>query len=434
MPEPAGNRPPPATDARLAAAVAAGIISADQAAAIRALPDSQMAGAAALEARREINAVSIAYFVGGAAVLFAFGWFIVDRWRALGPGGILAVSLVYAALFALTSRTLARYGFHSAAGVAAFLTVGMTPLVAWALLDLGGLWYEPGHWSGPPFALRIDVLESLRWIPLELATALAALVALRRVRFGILALPVAIALPAAVAHAMPLFVEPDTLVELNSWAALVSATALLAAGYVVDQRTADGEDYAAWVYLPALVTLAVAVPSIWPFITVERHALILLAVGLFALSLYLRRTTFVVFGALGVVGYLGYLAFDVFRDVVNFPVLLATFGLSVIVVTVWLQRRYPALARQVEARQERRGAVPHARAVFGGAVVAALALFVGHVPGARARGQAALARVHQQQVEYYRNRRRLTTDSARIRTAPGRGAPPQGARPPGGGR
>ncbi len=128
--------------------------------------------------------------------------------------------------------------------------------------------------------MRIDVLESLRWIPLDLATALAALAALRPVRFGILALPVAAALPLAVAHTVPLFVDPLTIAELNSWAPLVSATMLLAAGYLVDRCTGDGEDYARWVYLPALV----------------------------------------------------------FREVANFPVLLATFGLSVIVVTVWLQR------------------------------------------------------------------------------------------------
>ncbi|MDE3128019.1 MAG: hypothetical protein KGL38_08430, partial [Gemmatimonadota bacterium] len=111
MPESAGSPPPSVSDTRLAAAVAAGIITADQAAAIAALPGPVgESGAAAPEARRALNAVSIAYFVGGAAVLFAFGWFIVDRWSVLGPGGILIVSLVYAALFALTARTLAHHG------------------------------------------------------------------------------------------------------------------------------------------------------------------------------------------------------------------------------------------------------------------------------------------------------------------------------------
>ncbi|OYV65470.1 MAG: hypothetical protein B7Z72_12250, partial [Gemmatimonadetes bacterium 21-71-4] len=359
----------PISVARLEDSVARGIITADQAAAIRELPEPEATGA--VEARREINAVAIAYFVGGAAVLFAFGWFIVERWSALGPGGILVVSLIYAGLFALTARTLGRYGFHVAAGVATFLTVGMTPLIVWALLDLGGLWYEPGIRSGLPPAIRVDVLESLRWIPLQLATALAALVALRRIRFGILALPVAVVVPLVVTNAMPLFVDTEVLVELSAWALLVSAMVLLAAGYFVDQHTEDGEDYAAWIYLPALATLAIAVMSIWPSIQGERHALIVIAIGLFALSLYLRRVVFVAFGALGVTVYLGYLAFDVFRQVANFPVLLATFGLSVIVVTVWLQRRYPSLARRVQAQQEKRGAVPHAPLVFGGAIVVA---------------------------------------------------------------
>jgi hypothetical protein len=429
MPEPSGAPRPEISHARLNAAVAAGIISADQAAAIRALPEP--GGAPAVEARRGLNAVAIAYFVGGAAVLFGFGWFIVDRWRALGPGGILVVSLVYAALFALTSRTLGRYGFRFAAGIAAVLTVGMTPLVAWALLDLGGLWYEPGVRSGMPMPYQVDVLESLRWIPLELATALAALIALRRVRFGILALPVAAALPMAVAHAMPLLVSPDVLVELNSWAAVGSAMVLLAAGYYVDQHTTDGEDYADWIYLSALVTLTVAVLVLWPLLGAERHALIAVAIGLFALSLYLHRSMFVVFGALGVIGYLAYLAFDVFKNFANFPVLLATFGLSVIVLTVWLQRRYPALARRVEARQTRHGAVPHARLVFGGAIVIAIGLYAGHVGGARARGAKTLARMREQQVKYYQNQQRI--EANRARRAQSRGAAPDSlpARPSG---
>jgi hypothetical protein len=417
VPEPSGAPRPVISDARLNAAVTAGIISREQAAALRALPEPEPS--MRHEARSELNAVAIAYFVGAATVLFGFGWFIVDRWRVLGPGGILIVSLVYAALFALTSRTLGRHGFHVAAGVAAFLTVDMTPLVAWALLDLAGLWYEPGPRTGPPFAFQVDVLESLRWIPLELATALVALVALRRVRFAILALPVAVALPAVVANAMPLFLSPDVLAELNAWAALVSAAVLLAAGYVVDQRAGDGEDYAAWIYLPALVTLAVAVLSVWSFLGAQRHGLVFIALGLFALSLYLRRTMFVLFGGLGLVGYLAYLAFDVFRNVANFPVLLATFGLSVIVVTVALQRRYPSLVRQVEARQARRGAVPHARLVFGGTVLVALALFAGHVGGAEVRGAAARARTHEQEVKYYRDHRRVRPGRDRLQAVPG---------------
>jgi hypothetical protein len=399
--------------ARLAEAVAQGIITADQLAAIGAMAAGAGAEPAA-EARRELNAVTIAYFVGGAAVVFAFGWFLVDRWEALGPAGVLAVSLVYAALFVLAGRFLGGLGFRTAASVAALLAVVMAPVVAWSLLDLAGLWYEPSAFRGLPYAAPVDVLESLRWIPLELAGALAALVALRRVRFGLLALPAAVALPFVISNLLPLALDPDIVNGMLGWAALVSGTATIACGYAVERRPRDDEDYAYWVYLTGLVTLAFAVLAVWNSAGHLRHALPVLAAGLFALSLFLRRPVFMVFGAVFFVGYLAYLAFDVFRTALSFPIVLATFGIGVIVITVWLQRRYPALARQVEARQAGRRAVPHAGLVFGGALAVAAALFAAQLPGAHDRAADARAHARRAALEAYRaQRRRAPGDSMR---------------------
>ena len=371
---------------RLEDAVARGIITAEQLRAIRDMPAGEAAPPERRpEARRGLNAVTIAYYVGGAAVVFAFGWYIVDRWDKLGAGGVLVVSLLYAAIFALTARYLGRLGYRTAAAMVTLLAVAMAPLVAWALLKLTGLWYEPSRTRGAYALLAVDLLESLRWIPLELVTALAALVALRRVHFGILALPVAAALPVVAAQAMPLFMDPEITSEIAPWLNLVSAVVVIACGYWVDQHPRDDEDYARWVYLVGLVTLTVGVMGAWQSAGYERHGLPALAAGLFALSLFLRRPTVLVFGASAFVGYLAYLAFDVFRTALSFSVVLATFGLCVIVLTVWAQRRYPALARRVEERQAGLRAVPHAGLVFGGAVLVALTLYAVQLPAAHER-------------------------------------------------
>jgi hypothetical protein len=70
----------------------------------------------------------------------------------------------------------------------------------------------------------------------------------------------------------------------------------------------------------------------------------LLNVGLIGLAVWLQRTTFLVFGALGVHLYLGHLAYQVFKDSFFFPFALALLGLSLILVTVWMQRRVLARA------------------------------------------------------------------------------------------
>src|SRR5687767_13808984 len=104
-------------------AVQRGIITQEQVDAILALerelgtaPDVVPAPEPA-EARRGLNAVTIAYWTGAVAVLFAFGWFIIDRWRVLGAAGLLAVSIVYAGLFAWTAHYLMRRGFRTAASL-----------------------------------------------------------------------------------------------------------------------------------------------------------------------------------------------------------------------------------------------------------------------------------------------------------------------------
>src|SRR5215217_6844818 len=81
------SRPDPPPDAvpaqALRAAVARGVITEAQHAAVLALagmaPPAEQRG----EAPRGFNWVTVAYAAGAAAVLFAFGWFLVDRWSAL---------------------------------------------------------------------------------------------------------------------------------------------------------------------------------------------------------------------------------------------------------------------------------------------------------------------------------------------------------------
>src|SRR4051812_29571697 len=191
---------------RLDLGVERGIITAAQREALRALDDNEPR----LEARRGLNAITVAYWTGAIAVLTAFGWFLTSRWQVLGPAGVLAVAVVYAVLFAFTARWLGREGFRGAAAIATLLIVGMTPVIAWSLLSLGGMWdlYPAGRRS-TYIELFDPVWSQLRWLPIDFATMLAALIALRRVRFGVLALPVAAALSAAAGHGVALFIEPE---------------------------------------------------------------------------------------------------------------------------------------------------------------------------------------------------------------------------------
>jgi hypothetical protein len=297
------------------------------------------------EVRRGFNAITVAYSLGALLVLFALAWFLLERWKVLGPFGVLVVALIYATAFAGVGTLLRRRGFDEAGGLAIVLAVAMTPVWAWAILRLMGEMPDPAMYTDP--LSRYEPYVASRFMVLELATIGVALAAIRRVTYSVLGAPIAVALVALLLHLGQALGNPRFAWYTGPYYACVVACAMIAIGYAVERRQPPGEDYAFWVYLAGLVMLLAAYVSVWSFIGRWRHALPLVAVALVTASLYLRRRTFLVAGGIAAFGYLGYLAFDVFQRVIALPIALATLGLLVIVSTVWMQRRFPKLVARV---------------------------------------------------------------------------------------
>jgi hypothetical protein len=369
---------------RLDLGVERGIITAAQRDALRAIDLDESTGDAK-EARRGLNAVTVAYWAGAIAVLTAVGWFLVSRWQVLGSAGVLVVALVYAVLFAGTARWLGREGFRAAAAIATLLVVGMTPITTWSLLSLAGFWdlYPAGRepLNFQPFD---PVWSQLRWLPKDFATIQAARVALRRVRFGVLALPSAAALSAAAGHIIALVIEPEFANALGARLPFLLSTCLFAIAYAIDVRTTDGEDYAVWFYIAAIIALMITLGGFWNGRSaLAAHCTLLAATILAFAAVKLRRRILVVAAFIGFITYLGYLAFDVFRHTVAFPVALATIGIVVILAAVGLQKRYPSLVRG-DATSGPRG-IHGAPIALVGAIVIAIALTAAGVSDARAR-------------------------------------------------
>src|SRR5690349_16040869 len=234
------------------------------------------------EVRRGFNAITVAYSLGALLVLFALAWFLLERWKVLGPFG----------------------------GLAIVLAVAMTPVWAWAILRLMGEMPDPAIYTDP--LSRYEPYVASRFMVLELATIGVALAAIRRVTYSVLGAPIAVALVALLLHLGQALGNPRFAWYTGPYYACVVACAMIAIGYAVERRQPPGEDYAFWVYLAGLLMLLVAYVSVWSFIGRWRHALPLVAVALVTASLYLRRRTFLVAGGIAAFGYLGYLAFDVF--------------------------------------------------------------------------------------------------------------------------
>jgi len=334
----------------IGAAVERGIIDAGQRDRLEALAAELESGSPPREVRRGFNAISVAYSLGGLLVLFALAWFLVERWRALGPAGVLAVAALYAGAFAVVGSALRRRGFTVAGGLAIVLAVGMTPVWAWAVLRLTGEMPDPFAWDNA--LARYEPYVASRVAVLALATIGVALATLRRVQFFALAIPIAAAFVALLMSAGQALGDPRLAWYVGPYYQCVVACATLAVAYAIDRRQPPSEDYAFWFYLAGVVMLFVAYSQVWPYIGPWRHAIPLVAAAMVTASLYLRRRTLLVGGGLMAFAYLGYLAFDVFRRVVALPIALATLGLLVIVATVWMQRRFPALVARVNREGE----------------------------------------------------------------------------------
>lgn len=313
------------------------------------------------------NAVTVAYGLGAMLVLFACGWFLVDRWAQLGPWGVLGVVAAYALVLVAAARWLLTHRFQLAADIMTMLAVCLSPLVSWSFLSMAGRW---------PIAPRNDPLlqhspwMAWQWLILDLTLILVALLVLRKRRIVTLTWPLAVALWATWLHLGQILYGEQGTMTFDRWIMLANgflllfvaerverwqrqeAAALVAAGGVPAPRAALG-DFANAFWVSGLLASSVAYMAIWLRADGEpwQHLLPVFALGLVGLSLYLRRRVALLFGVAGLLGYLAFLAQDVFKDYVSFPILLAGFGILLILATVWTQTRFPALVERIEARR-----------------------------------------------------------------------------------
>lgn len=320
-----------------------------------------------------LSVVAVAYALGALLVLFACGWFLVDRWARLGAWGVLGVALLYAGVLLAAERWLRGRGFVLAADICAALVVSLSPLVAWPFLSLGGRWpnaTSPEAVAHEPL-LHDTAWMAWQWLILELVMLLTALATLRRRPMVTVTWPMAGALAGAGLHLSIIARSFGGSSASEQWMLLAGGFAILlvaerverwqraprrpAGGFAADgARTATvAGDFANafWVLGLAGTTLGFMVLWLRADDSPWRHILLPTALGLVALSLYVRRRTVLLFGVLGVIGYLGFLAQHVFREFISFPILLAGLGILVILATVWTQTRFPALVDRLEARR-----------------------------------------------------------------------------------
>jgi hypothetical protein len=292
-----------------------------------------------VEERKGFNLVTVAYYFGSMLMISACAWFLGDKWEFLGSRGVLVTTLIYFVIAAGTGWWLRQKQYLVGGGLLITVAVCLVPLITYSIEDILGYW--PG---GDPGAYEnYYPLIHGSWIVMELATITAAALALWFVRFGFLTAPLAFSFWFFSMDVAAIVLGQDHLDwNTNAWIAVIVGVFTIALGYVLDQTMHKpgeprSQDFGFWCYLFGLMAFWGGLTSMDGSSELKRLLYLFVNIGLIALSLYLKRTVFLVFGALGVHIYLGHLAYTVFADSFLFPFVLAVLGLSLILVTVWAQ-------------------------------------------------------------------------------------------------
>jgi len=347
--------------------VAQGIITAEQRAALAALDEGQPASAEPpREAPRGVNGITIAYLIGAIVVLFAFGWFMVDRWKVLGHAGVFGLSLAYASMLLIVAQFMKREEFTVARGVATLLAVGMAPIGMWALLGWTGLW-TPELDAVCGMQEHPFVVCQGQPLAIELAVVVAALFALRQMAFSPFMIPIAVVSITLPERLLREWAPPAQFADgaTTGWRWVIIASVLAAGTYVIDRRARD-EDYGFWLWIAVSVAAWFGCMMVFQFEPSLRWYLAPVSLLAITASVILRRSALLVVGLFGVFGFLGWLAFDVFKVTTAFPLLLALIGVAIIILTVWVQKRFPDAIRRM-------GGDPTQAPRFPGGVLALLA-------------------------------------------------------------
>jgi len=325
-------------------AIAQRIVTAEQASALWSLLQSRQHDTAESRSSR-FTGLNVAYYFGALLVIGAMGWLMTLGWEAFGGKGIFLISCLYAFFFTMAGlRLYVDPQTRTPGGLLVTAAVSMTPLAVYGFERMIGWWpsADPGAYRGFFPWIRGG------WFAMEAATIVAALVALRRVKFPFLVAPIALVLWFMSMDAVPaLFHAHPWDADIARRVSIAFGVAMMFIAFQVDHRTK--EDYAFWLYFFGMISFWGAVTSMQSDSELRKLAYCAMNLGFVVLSVPLRRRVFLVFGSLGVNLYLGHLAWRVFERSMLFPFALTLLGLAIISVAVWYQRHRAAIELRIES-------------------------------------------------------------------------------------
>lgn len=273
----------------------------------------------------DLSLSHVSWYGGAILMLLAGSWLTWRVWEAFGSAGLLGTTLIYAIALAVAGTRLWRStNFKVSGGIFVTLAVALVPVIVYSIEHLCGFWSS--FWPG-------RTAEALLMLGMQFSTVAAGVIAARYVRFPFLALPVVLALEAALFTIIMQVALPSTIaMTMQTKIAMGIGILIVIASIMVDRLLA--EDFAVWGYLAGALTFWIGL-TILAFDSLTEMQLIGYAVVnalMLLTSVFLSRRIFLVLGSFGILGYLFHLAYTVFAGSPMFPVVLTVIGIGFILL------------------------------------------------------------------------------------------------------
>lgn len=271
----------------------------------------------------------VLWYLGALIIIGAMGLFSTLAFSLMGAPALLVTSLVYAVGFVAAGHYFwHKRGLTTPGGLLIAVAVSMAPMMTYALQSMLGwwLWQEnPGTYQG-----------FYRWIkggflPMEIVTITACLVAIRFYRFPFLLAIAAVALWFMSMDVADWLKGRDGRLswELRHQVSMIFGLLLIPIAWFVDLRRTD-KDFGFWLHLVGAVTFWGGLSLQNSDSEISKFLYCMINLGLIGLAVFLSRRAYAVFGGIGMMGYFGHLAYKVFESSLLFPFALSLLGLGVI--------------------------------------------------------------------------------------------------------
>lgn len=275
----------------------------------------------------------VLYYFGGLIAISSITLFVTQAWDTLRGWTLFVIACLFFFLGIALTQLFLRKRLTIPAGIMATFSLCIVPLAVYNLQVALG--YFPN--------LNYDYtdyhfLVQWYWYPMEIATLIVGLILLYIYRFPFLVFPIAVTLWYMSMDLVPLIfgMTRYTWDDRTVFSMLFGFVFILFAIYVDLHRNSKNKDYAFWLYLFGVMTFWGGLTSHSSTGELGAFVYCMINVVMIFLSVYFNRRVFAVFGAIGVVIYLSHLAYNVFRDSLFFPIILAFIGILIIIAaTQW---------------------------------------------------------------------------------------------------